>query len=303
MREPCLRGSGLLPAASRTPVTTDETSVSIRISTGPRRNIPEMTPRSAQFQQVPKGVADLAAVQSYDSKALSSGAMQKIIDTDGTGELPKLLARFKELNPTKYKSLFADKGWTVETEKINPKTGKTMNINPTAYFKDPNDPKMQPITGSALQQYIRQCDGANWEKTMKPWRDAGKDPDFQSQQIKDFNQRIKDTRNAQFKIGKAFYRISDFVTSSRGTAQITDESVNAGSGSPIASMARTVRSFYQENPTAPPNPATWTDEQRQEYEPRVLQLYKENRGAMTDADDRWKRIQDSPCLSDNPGSI
>src|SRR5579884_2365451 len=92
-----------------------------------------------------KGMADLAAVQSYDSKALSSGAMQKIIDTDGSGELPKLLARFKELNPTKYKSLFADKGWTVETEKINPKTGKTMNINPTAYFKDPNDPKMQPI--------------------------------------------------------------------------------------------------------------------------------------------------------------
>ncbi|HZU30922.1 MAG TPA: hypothetical protein VFB79_07390 [Candidatus Angelobacter sp.] len=242
---------------------------------------------------------DLAGVQSYDKAVLSAGAMQKTIFpekpkvTGGTGELADQLADFKSANPTKYKSLFEDKGWTVSQ----------VNGSNVAYFKDPNNPKMQPITGSALQNYIRQCDGANWEKTMKPWRDAGKDPDFQSQQILDFHQRIEDTQNKKVKVGKTDFKIKDFITSSRGIAQITDQSVNSGPGSIKLTVRRAITEFYKQNPKASSDPTTWTDEQRGQYEPQILDLYHSKRTGMTDGEKRWKKIQSSSCLSDDPGSM
>jgi len=86
-------------------------------------------------------------------------------------------------------------------------------------------------------------------------------------------------------------------------AQITDESVNAGPNGPHSSIGRAVDLFYKQNPNAPSDPNTWTPEQRNEFEPELIQLYREHRSPMTDGEDRWKRIEQSQCLSDDPGSL
>lgn len=57
------------------------------------------------------------AVQSYDSKALTFGAMQKTVNVTGGGEFTDQLTAFKKKDAATYQRLFADHGWTVESRK------------------------------------------------------------------------------------------------------------------------------------------------------------------------------------------
>ena len=260
-----------------------------------------------------KGIAanegnDFSAVQSYDSQTLSAGSMQKTINLGGSGELPQQLLKFQQSNPEKYKTLFADKGWTAEAQEHGP---------PIAYFQDPDDSDAPKLTGTALQNYIRKCDGSNFEKTMQPWRDAGQDPDFQKLQVKDYATRLNDTTSqAVYQNGKnTGYRIGHYISSSRGLAHLADYGVNSGMGRPTISAGLqgqfgAALQKYTEAAKPPDDPSQWSDAQRAD----LLNQFKISTGSdsfgkdgkpLNDRTRRWQNIEtkSGDCLSDQGGSL
>lgn len=114
------------------------------------------------------------AVQSYDSMALTFGAMQKTVNLTGGGEFSDQLTAFEKKDAATYQRLFADHGWTVEA-------GKT-------YHRDAAGTKR---TGSALQAYLRSASHADQAAALGPLRSAGRDPAFRKQQICDFIARLE----------------------------------------------------------------------------------------------------------------
>lgn len=236
-------------------------------------------------------------LQGYDSEIVSLGAMQKTVNPTGTGELPRQIYEFSQSNPEKYKSLFADKGWTVEH------TGKnTSNQDYTISFKDPADPKAAKLTGSRLRDYIHARNPEVWNKTLSPLLAAGRDVDFQKKQIVDYQTRLGD---AMDKVPAKYSRpISAYVTSEQGAALVLDQDVNRP-GHVAADFGQALNDFHRAHPEAPKDPTRWTTEQRQQYEPAILVNYQDARiDRMTDADDRAEHLTSPQSgLSAMPGSF
>lgn len=243
----------------------------------------------------------LDAVQGYDNQIISAGAMQKTVNPQGTGELPRQVWDFKEANPEKYQTLFADKGWTVERVKPGNTEdsfalrltvdGKTLTPRETAdYIKDRENPD-------------------HWTKALDPMQKAGRDPDFQTQQIKDFQSRLR-VATSVIPAGPNYTKpAGDYVTSEQGAALLLDHHVNRPAHVDNA-FGLALDRFYAANPKVSRDPADWTAEQREQYEPAILSNYqatrelKYNGSAMTDADKRAARIVDpSSPLSAKPGSF
>lgn len=242
------------------------------------------------------------ALQAWDSEIVTLGAMQKTVNAGGTGELAKQVFEFSQTNPDKYKTLFADKGWTVAH------TGKGTGVGDyTMSFKDPTDPKAQPMTGAALRNYIHQNDPKAWDKTMTPLLEAGRDVDFQKKQIMDFRDRLNgavDQTPAGAK-GNYAHAISAYVTSEQAAALVLDQSVNRPAHV-AGSFGRALDQFFAANPKAAKDPATWTPEQRAQYEPQILANYIAQRNAtnMTDPQERADHLTNAKSgLSAAPGSF
>ena len=243
------------------------------------------------------------SVQSYDRVAVSSGVMQKNVRLDGEGELPTQIAKFKENYPDKYKKLFEAKGWIVRkdvlsSEVVNGKTIRTLSDN-RLYYKDPDNPAMSHITGTKLKGHL--CQKMNPEsakKAMTPLKQAGEDPDFQKQQVMDFNARLLKLLNNNDKRPTGYkYPIGSYITSERGTALALDQSVNAPSNvSP--NLGQALDKFYLNNPGADKNPANWPDTDQQKYEDEILKYYKSHRN-MKDSEERCQKIINNENLSDN----
>ncbi len=237
-------------------------------------------------------------LQGYDSEIVSLGAMQKTLNSKGLGELPQQLQEFAQENPEKYKTLFADKGWTVEQTE---QTGTAQ-----MWFKDPTDPTAEKITGAKLKTYIHQKDPAVWEKTLSPLLAAGRDADFQQKQIVDYKTRLDHAVN---KVptgahGKYSHSILAYVTSEQAAALVLDQDVNRP-GYVATDFGKALDAFYQATPQASKDPTLWTPEQRQQYEPIVVTHYTQARiGRMTDATHRARHlISTDSGLSAQPGSF
>lgn len=228
------------------------------------------------------------SVQAYDNQTLTAGVMQKTINPDGGGELAQQLSDFKTNNPDDYKRLFGDRGWSVAGDP------------PTVSFQTSDG---SVLTGSALEKYIKSDDASRWEATLGPFRDAGRDPAWQQQQVGDFATRMDNAVGAN---PKGYDRpISDFLSSERAAAQVLDQSVNRP-GHVSGDVGRALDAFYTANPTASRDPSQWTDAQRAQYEPDILSRYIDYRGdhskaPMTDNQGRAGRINNS-TLSDTPGT-
>jgi hypothetical protein len=240
------------------------------------------------------------ALQGYDSEVVSLGAMQKTVNTKGTGELPRQIHEFSSAQPEKYKSLFADKGWTVEH------TGKgTSNADYTLSFKDPSDPKAVKMTGTELKAYIHQKNHEAWNKTLSPLLAAGRDVDFQKKQILDYQSRLGDALG-KVPDGKGKYTqpISAYVTSEQGAALVLDQDVNRP-GYVATDFGKALDAFHGAHPQAPRDPARWTAAQRQQYEPAIAAQYEAARvGRMTDAESRAEHLTGPASgLSAAPGSF
>ncbi len=243
----------------------------------------------------------LDSVQAYDNQMISAGAMQKTVNPQGTGELPRQVWDFKEAYPDKYQTLFADKGWTVDRVKPGhgdssfamrlTVDGKELTPRETvAYIKDRNSPD-------------------HWNKALDPFKEAGRDPDFQAQQIKDFQVRLTQATGV-IPVGASYtHPIRDYVTSEQGAAMVLDHHVNRP-GHVDNAFGAALDTFYAANPKASRDPSTWTSEQRAEYEPAILGNYRNERASdtytppMTHANERAGRLMGpDSTLSAEPGSF
>lgn len=222
------------------------------------------------------------AVQSYDSAALTFGAMQKTVNVTGDGEFSAQLAAFKKKDAASYQRLFADHGWLAENDKT--------------YYRDAAGTKR---TGSALQAYLRSASHADQAGALGPLRSAGRDPAFRKQQICDFMARLDEAVDRKKKVGNASYRAGDFVTSMKGKAMLLDSSVNSGKNE--QSFHQVVDWFYQNHPVAGKNPTAWTAMERQQNEAAILGRYAATRSvAAPVTETRAKRNAALSSLSSTP---
>ncbi|MBA2936130.1 hypothetical protein HZF05_18765 [Sphingomonas sp. CGMCC 1.13654] len=240
----------------------------------------------------------LDSVQSYDDQAMTMGAMQKTIAPNGTGELSKQVYDFSRANPAGYKSLFADKGWTVAH------TGKGTGSGDYTMTFTANGKAMTPAQTVA---YIKdKASPDQWNAALDPLLKAGRDPAFQAFQIKDFKPRL-DTAMAVVPKGTAYTQpVSSYLTSEQGAALVLDESVNRP-GHVAGTLGKTLDAFYAANPKAPADPTQWTAAQRADYEPKIVTEFIAQRDmpkVMTDPAARADRIVGSgTTLSAAPGSF
>lgn len=198
------------------------------------------------------------AVQSYDSQALTLGAMQKTVNSSGGGELTDQLAAFKKRDAASYQKLFADHGWTVEG-------GKT-------YYQDASSTKR---TGSDLQAYLRSANHADQVKALGPLRSAGRDPAFRKQQICDFIDHAHVATDRTVTVGDEEYAAGEFVTSTKGKSMLLDSSVNGGPAE--KTFQKAVDWFYKTHPKAGKDPTDWTPEEREKNEAAILGRYAATR--------------------------
>jgi hypothetical protein len=237
-------------------------------------------------------------VQTYDSEVVSIGVMQKTVNAaKGEGELPKQIMDFKKEYPEKYKELFEDKGWSVQRD-LESKVVKGKAVEklskPRLYYKTPDIYGSHPMTGEKLKEYLnKKSDPEAAKKALTSLKKAGEDPNFQRQQVMDYNQRVLDAITVNPK--KYNHPIKSYITSERGTALVLDQSVNAPGNLP-KNMGQALDKFYKKYPNADKNPANWGN-MRQQYEDEILSSYKQNR-RMTASAARCKHIMKEGSLSD-----
>ncbi|MBM6577393.1 hypothetical protein KCP91_13495 [Microvirga sp. SRT01] len=243
----------------------------------------------------------LDSVQAYDNQIVSVGAMQKTVNPQGTGEFPRQVWDFKEANPDKYRTLFADRGWTVERV-AKGHSDASFALRLTVDGKTPTAPE--------TAAYIKDRSAPDhWGTALDPLQKAGRDPDFQAQQIKDFQTRLT-AAVGTVPAGAAYTRpAGDYVTSEQGAAMILNHHVNRPAHVDNA-FGAALDTFYAANPKASRDPATWTAEQRTTYEADILANYSTERAStnykpqMTHATERAERIMGpSSPLSAVPGSF
>lgn len=221
----------------------------------------------------------LDSVQSYDSEILTVGAMQKTVNPQGKGEFPIQVAEFKEKYPAKYKELFEDCGWTVESN--------------TMYYKDPNDSGATKITGSALKTKIREgFKESEFKKKLKctplePIAKASQDKDFQAKQVEDFIDRLKN-KVLPIKPKGYSYTLKQYLKSKLGKATALDHHINRP-GYVKTDFGKALDTFFANNSTVSKNPGEWGDKHA-EYEKTILDDYGVNRRG-TDMKGRYNKMK------------
>lgn len=244
---------------------------------------------------------DLDAVQAYDSEIVTLGAMQKTVNSKGTGELPVQLRQFRDDPATRqvFDRELGNKGYSIGKEIVghnkdgSPKYGSADAL----YFTDPQDPKATPITGSDLDDLI-QDHPERQKELLGPFRSLGRTPEFQKKQVLDFNDRLT---TALGKKPKGYSKpIGDYVTSEKGAALVLDQDVNRP-GYVSTDFGKALDQFYKDNPGAPRDPASWSAGDRAAYESEILDDYKDVRRG-TDMANRAEKLEQSK-LSDTPGSL
>ncbi len=159
----------------------------------------------------------LDSVQSHDSEILTVGAMQKTVNSKGKGEFAIQVQEFKKNNLAKYKELFENCGWTVESGIM--------------YYKDVSVSNSSKITGKELKKKIREgFKSSELKKKLKckllePIVKASKDNDFQAKQVKDFVDRLKN-KVLPIKPQGYNYKLENYLKSKLGKATVLDQHIN-----------------------------------------------------------------------------
>ncbi|WP_051336215.1 hypothetical protein [Aquimarina latercula] len=222
---------------------------------------------------------NLDSVQSYDSEIVTAGAMQKTINPTGQGEFPIQVAEFKNSNAEKYVCLFESCGWTVE--------------NNTMFYKDPDDPNAQKITGSDLKRKIREgFDASTFGsrikcKPLEPIVNAVNDNDFQVKQIEDFISRLRDRVLPIVPRGYS-HTLGDFLISRLGRATALDHHINRPAYV-RNDLGDSLNNFFARNPNVSENPLNWGDN-HQTYETAILEDYGVTRRG-TDMAERFNKMR------------
>ena len=220
---------------------------------------------------------NLDAVQSYDSEILTAGAMQKTINPQGAGELPKQVYEFMLENRKLYQSLFAGCGWEVKAE------GAKYYL----YYKG--------VTGSELKTLLRRgFDQAAFERKeqlssepLAAFVNAITSKEYLAKQVIDFIKRLR-VVVALRPVGYGTFSIGDYIHSKVGKAVVLDHHVNRP-GYVAPDFGAALKNFILLNPGVSENPKVWGVDHHK-YETKLLEIYGPSR-RMTDAVNRYQSLK------------
>lgn len=228
------------------------------------------------------------AVQSYDSEIITAGAMQKTVNSSGTGELPEQIYKFKKQYPSLYKSLFENCGWVVV---------KVENTPAKVVYNG--------LSNSNLKKLMREnCSKDNFGKKINcaPIESmiAGvSHPLFIDLQVIDFIDRLKifmnktpikrRAKNKQDKTTFYDYKIKDYIKSNLGKATVLDHSINRP-GHVTRYLGEALNNFFKNNKGVSDNPNDW-GANHSRYENQILDFYGVNRGNMTHSAKRYNNTK------------
>lgn len=223
------------------------------------------------MQAVSVNEGKLEAINTFDNAFLTFGAFQWTAGADNAaGELPSLLARLKQKNPTVFAQLFGQSGLDIASVSNAP--GQT----PTGFFSLNG----VPIKAAADKEHKLRT----LERAFQFFK-AGQDDTMRQVEVEHAASRIDlFYRDASHRIRGRF--IADFVTSEFGVALILDQHVNRPGHVP-STLAGAVDQFIAASGNS--NPATWTDQD----ERRLLNMYiqRRNSTSMTDSQNRADKIR------------
>ncbi|WP_426395888.1 hypothetical protein ACN9M1_15970 [Ralstonia sp. R-29] len=220
-------------------------------------------------------------VQAYDSEIFTAGACQKTVSPTGSGEFPIQVAQFRAGNEEAYQRLFAQCGWTVETD------GSTK-----MYYQDPEITSGEKITGSQLHAKLREgCNAATFgqsvrQKPLAVIANAIVDNAFQEKQVKDFVVRLRLVRTL-IPVGYT-HSIAEYFLSDLGHATALDQHVNRPNNV-VRDVGKALDNFFHTHPSVPRNPSLW-GASHAAYESEILAFYGENR-SMNDRHPRFAHLR------------
>lgn len=213
----------------------------------------------------------LEAINTFDDAFLTFGCFQWTVGREnGAGELPAMVNRLKQADPSAFNQLLGQFGLDVATVSSPP--GQT----PTGFFSL-NGAVVK--TATAKQSKLRTL-----EMAFRFFR-AGHDDAMRKVEIEYAASRIDlFYREPNHRIRNLF--IADFVSSEFGVALLLDQHVNRPGHVPDT-LAKAVNQFI--TATGKSDPTTWTDQD----EATLLNIYiqRRNNTTMTDSEDRAKRVR------------
>lgn len=212
---------------------------------------------------------NLDAIQSYDSEILTAGAMQKTINTAGSGEFPIQVFDLQEKHPNIYEDLFVKCGWTVQGPRHTAKM----------YYSDSELTSGNPITGGDLKLLIRtgysqSTQGLKCEsKPLAAILTAIKSTHFIEQQVFDFSKRMKSV--LEIKPTGYEFKLREILKSALGKATALDHHINRP-GYVDDDLGESLDRFFTSNPSASTNISTWGSN-HENYELELLEDYGNTR--------------------------
>ena len=215
---------------------------------------------------------NIDSIQSYDSEILTAGAMQKTINSSGSGEFPIQVFDFKERYPQLYISLFENCGWTVKGPRARAKM----------YYTSSTLTKGAEYTGADLKKLIRK-DFSETAFTQKQKIEscplgailkAITHEKFQEQQVLDFSKRMRN-EVLEIKPSGSDYRLKEFLTSPLGKATALDHHINRP-GYVGTDFGASLKRFFDKNSGISKNPANWGSSHTV-YEQEILEDYGNTR--------------------------
>jgi hypothetical protein len=218
----------------------------------------------------------LDAVQSYDSEAVTAGAMQKTINSMGKGEFPTQVAEFKASNASEYNELFEKCGWTVEG----------MGPGAQMFYTHSELTQGQKITGAPLKDLMRRgCSAANFGQKVKSVplaviAHAITSRSYETKQLMDFLSRLRDKVLPATPRGY-HYTIAQYFQSDLGRAAALDQSVNRP-GYVTRDIGKALDALFSHHPELSRNPDEWGSN-RAQYEREVVGHYGNSREMSRDS--------------------
>lgn len=217
----------------------------------------------------------LESVQSYDSEIVSVGAMQKTINSKGTGEFPKQVWEFKNKHPKLYDDHFKAHGWEVTKDK---------GVHSMSYNE---------LTGNELKKSIRKDFQEQIKlapsKALEVLVNAISSKEFQEIQVVDFIDRLHKQVLPIKPTGYESYTINDYLQSNLGKAVTLDQHVNRP-GYVKKDFGDALKHLFTKYPKLSKNPAEWGSH-RETYEAELVDYYGRNR-RMTDAVSRYNKLKE-----------
>jgi len=262
------------------------TSIGDFVSANPGA-FPNLSPsRLRVMSAVSVNEGKLEAINTFDNAFLTFGCFQWTAGTgNGAGELPAMVNRLKQTDPTAFNQLLGQFGLDVGSVSSSP--GQT----PTGFFS---------LNGAVINTAAgKQSNLRTLEMAFRFFR-AGQNDAMRQAEVEHAASRIDlFYRDASHRIRNRF--IADFVSSEFGVALLLDEHVNRPGHVP-GTLAGAVDQFIVA--TGKTDPATWTNQD----EASLLDIYiqRRNNTNMTDSNNRANRVRqavNNGLASANRGSF